>query len=154
MPTAFVTGATGFLGLNLVEQLSERGWIVVAYHRPTSDTACLTHFPVRLAEGDIADFEEAMKARASGRGLHAKSRVGVRRAIASGMAAVRHLDVLVPNLLRDDPLEVEAWKTARHIVRLPQAAEAAEPAADAAAATPPAAAPPIAPATPRKKDAA
>ncbi len=57
MPTAFVTGATGFLGLNLVEQLSERGWIVVAYHRPTSDTARLSRFPVRLAEGDIADFD-------------------------------------------------------------------------------------------------
>ncbi len=57
MPTAFVTGATGFLGLNLVEQLSERGWIVVAYHRPTSDTARVTRFPVRLTEGDIADFD-------------------------------------------------------------------------------------------------
>jgi nucleoside-diphosphate-sugar epimerase len=57
MPTAFVTGATGFLGLNLVEQLSERGWIVVAYHRPTSDVARLSQFPVRLAEGDIADFD-------------------------------------------------------------------------------------------------
>jgi len=57
MPTAFVTGATGFLGLNLVEQLCERGWVVVAYHRPTSDTKRLTRFPVRLAEGDIADFD-------------------------------------------------------------------------------------------------
>jgi nucleoside-diphosphate-sugar epimerase len=57
MPTAFVTGATGFLGLNLVEQLCERGWVVVAYHRPTSDTTRLTQFPVRLTEGDIADFD-------------------------------------------------------------------------------------------------
>lgn len=57
MPTAFVTGATGFLGLNLVEQLSERGWVVHAYHRPTSDTKRLRTFPVRLAEGDIADFD-------------------------------------------------------------------------------------------------
>jgi dihydroflavonol-4-reductase len=57
MPTAFVTGATGFLGLNLVEQLSERGWVVVAYHRPSSDTKRLTQFPVRLAEGEIADAD-------------------------------------------------------------------------------------------------
>jgi nucleoside-diphosphate-sugar epimerase len=57
MPTAFVTGATGFLGLNLVEQLSERGWVVVAYHRPTSDVKRLSQFPVRLTEGDIADFD-------------------------------------------------------------------------------------------------
>ncbi|HEY7610231.1 MAG TPA: NAD-dependent epimerase/dehydratase family protein [Alphaproteobacteria bacterium] len=66
MPTAFVTGATGFLGLNLVEQLSERGWVVVAYHRPTSDTARLTHFPVRLAEGDIADFDAVANAMPQG----------------------------------------------------------------------------------------
>ncbi|MCW5698760.1 MAG: NAD-dependent epimerase/dehydratase family protein, partial [Rhodospirillales bacterium] len=62
MPTAFVTGATGFLGLNLVEQLSERGWIVVAYHRPTSNTRRLSQFPVRLIEGDIADFDAVANA--------------------------------------------------------------------------------------------
>ncbi len=62
MPIAFVTGATGFLGLNLIEQLSERGWFVVAYHRPTSETARLTRFPVRLAEGDIADFDAVANA--------------------------------------------------------------------------------------------
>jgi nucleoside-diphosphate-sugar epimerase len=62
MPTAFVTGATGFLGLNLVEQLAERGWIVVAYHRPTSDTKRLSQFPVRLAEGEIADFDAVANA--------------------------------------------------------------------------------------------
>jgi nucleoside-diphosphate-sugar epimerase len=66
MPTAFVTGATGFLGLNLVEQLSERGWVVVAYHRPTSDTKRLTAFPVRLAEGDIADFDAVAAAMPQG----------------------------------------------------------------------------------------
>src|SRR5918993_254868 len=66
MPTAFVTGATGFLGLNLVEQLSERGWVVVAYHRPTSDTARLTQFPVRLAEGYIADFDAVASAMPQG----------------------------------------------------------------------------------------
>ncbi len=66
MPTAFVTGATGFLGLNLVEQLSERGWVVVAYHRPTSDTARLSQFPVRLAEGYIADFDAVANAMPQG----------------------------------------------------------------------------------------
>lgn len=57
MPIAFVTGATGFLGLNLVEQLTERGWIVVAYHRPTSNIKRLSQFPLRLVEGEIADFD-------------------------------------------------------------------------------------------------
>ena len=37
MPVAFVTGGTGFLGLNLIEQLLAEGWEVVALHRPTSN---------------------------------------------------------------------------------------------------------------------
>ncbi|HEX5077781.1 MAG TPA: SDR family oxidoreductase [Geminicoccaceae bacterium] len=53
--TAFVTGGTGFLGLNLVEQLVAQGWQVTALHRPTSDTRLLRQFPVRLVEGDILD---------------------------------------------------------------------------------------------------
>lgn len=36
MPLAFVTGSTGFVGLNLVSQLIADGWDVVALHRPTS----------------------------------------------------------------------------------------------------------------------
>ena len=55
MPLAFVTGATGFLGLNLVEQLARRGWEIVALHRAGSDTARLARFPARRAVGDIAD---------------------------------------------------------------------------------------------------
>ena len=47
--TAFVTGATGFLGLNLVGQLGEAGWEVVALHRPQSDLKYLQRFPVRRA---------------------------------------------------------------------------------------------------------
>lgn len=61
--TAFVTGATGFLGLNLVEQLVAGGWQVVALHRPTSDLTYLKRFPVRLVEGaveDAASLDRAM----------------------------------------------------------------------------------------------
>ena len=53
--TAFVTGATGFLGLNLVEQLVSADWDVVALHRPTSDLTVLGRFPVRRAQGDLLD---------------------------------------------------------------------------------------------------
>jgi nucleoside-diphosphate-sugar epimerase len=62
-PTAFVTGATGFLGLNLVEQLVRAGWRVVALHRPHSDLSYLQRFPVALAAGaveDRASLERAM----------------------------------------------------------------------------------------------
>ncbi len=65
MPLAFVTGATGFLGLNLVERLAARGWEIVALHRARSDTSRLNRFAVKLATGDIADraaLEAAMPA--------------------------------------------------------------------------------------------
>lgn len=53
--TAFVTGATGFLGLNLVEQLTAAGWLVIGLHRSTSDLAPLRAFPVETVEGDLLD---------------------------------------------------------------------------------------------------
>lgn len=53
--TAFVTGGTGFLGLNLVEQLCRQGWRVTALHRASSDLSVIGRFPVELAEGDILD---------------------------------------------------------------------------------------------------
>ncbi len=55
MKTAFVTGATGFLGLNLVGQLIEAGWQVTALHRSTSDLTYLKRFPVTLAAGTVED---------------------------------------------------------------------------------------------------
>ncbi len=55
MPLAFVTGATGFLGLNLVEQLAARGWEIVALHRAGSNVERLARFRVRRALGDVAD---------------------------------------------------------------------------------------------------
>lgn len=60
--TAFVTGATGFLGLNLVEQLTAAGWQVCALHRPTSDLGYLKRFPTRLAEGVIEDADSLERA--------------------------------------------------------------------------------------------
>ena len=35
--TAYVTGSNGFLGLNLVEELLEQGWRVIALHRPAAE---------------------------------------------------------------------------------------------------------------------
>ena len=54
---AFVTGATGFLGLNLVSLLVERGWDVCALHRPTSDLKYLDKFPVEKVIGSIENYE-------------------------------------------------------------------------------------------------
>jgi len=66
LKSAFITGATGFFGLNLVEQLTRLGWDVVALHRARSDLTYLRRFPVRLAEGEVEDLgslEQAMPER-------------------------------------------------------------------------------------------
>jgi nucleoside-diphosphate-sugar epimerase len=53
--TAFVTGATGFVGLNLVRMLMSQGWDVAAFHRPSSDLRYLARFAPRLTVGSITD---------------------------------------------------------------------------------------------------
>ena len=55
LETAFVTGATGFLGLNLVSQLTALGWKVLALHRALSNLQYLKRFPVQMVEGSIED---------------------------------------------------------------------------------------------------
>ena len=50
---AFVTGATGFVGANLVRRLVERGVHVRALHRPGSDRSSLQGFDVEWIEGDV-----------------------------------------------------------------------------------------------------
>ncbi|MFQ6019114.1 MAG: NAD-dependent epimerase/dehydratase family protein [Kiloniellaceae bacterium] len=70
---AFVTGGTGFLGLNLIEQLVAREWRVTALHRPASDLRSIQRFPVDLVKGDILDPQS------------------LKRAIPQGADAVFHL---------------------------------------------------------------
>ena len=53
--TAFVTGGTGFVGLNLVKELMIRGWDVTALHRPSSDLKLLKRFRPKLAVGELGD---------------------------------------------------------------------------------------------------
>ena len=62
MKSAFVTGATGFLGINLVQQLLDNGWQVTALHRKTSNLTYLKRFDVKLAEGAITDKDSLLKA--------------------------------------------------------------------------------------------
>ena len=64
--TAFVTGGTGFLGLNLVEQLTARGWRVTALHRRSSDLALISRFPVDLVAGDLLDPDSLGRAMPEG----------------------------------------------------------------------------------------
>lgn len=54
---AFLTGATGFLGRNLVELLQAKGWELHAYVRESSDTSGLKN--INFIRGDL--FHEADK---------------------------------------------------------------------------------------------
>ena len=71
--SAFVTGGTGFLGLNLVEQLVAQGWQVTALYRRSSDLALISRLPDDLVECDILESDS------------------LRRAIPEGVFAVFHL---------------------------------------------------------------
>jgi nucleoside-diphosphate-sugar epimerase len=53
--SALVTGATGFVGGNLVEALLRKRYSITCLVRRTSDTRALQNLPVRLLEGDISD---------------------------------------------------------------------------------------------------
>jgi dihydroflavonol-4-reductase len=55
--TAFVTGSTGFLGLNLIGELSNRGWDITALHVPSADLHYLSQYDVKKVCGDILDYD-------------------------------------------------------------------------------------------------
>ena len=51
--TAFLTGATGFVGINIARQLVDNAWNVIALRRDTSDHTYLDRLPVTQVVGDI-----------------------------------------------------------------------------------------------------
>ncbi|WP_231759092.1 NAD-dependent epimerase/dehydratase family protein [Microbulbifer elongatus] len=51
---AFVTGGTGFLGANLIEQLVDAGWEVTAMHRPGSDIRRLQAVGAKPVQASLA----------------------------------------------------------------------------------------------------
>jgi dihydroflavonol-4-reductase len=52
---ALVTGATGFIGANLVEALAQRGWQVRALHRASSSLKALAGLAYESAIGDVTE---------------------------------------------------------------------------------------------------
>lgn len=53
--SAFVTGGTGFVGINLIKLLCDGGWQVHALHRASSDLSDLEDLAVNWVLGDLND---------------------------------------------------------------------------------------------------
>jgi nucleoside-diphosphate-sugar epimerase len=66
MPTAFVTGGTGFLGSNLVGLLKEQGWRVIAMHRRTTNPDRLTALGAEPRIAELDDVESLKRAMPDG----------------------------------------------------------------------------------------
>ncbi|MEN0110196.1 MAG: NAD-dependent epimerase/dehydratase family protein, partial [Planctomycetota bacterium] len=62
MARTLVTGATGFIGVRLVERLVARGDRVACLVRPTSDTGGLEPLGVERAVGSLGDAESLVRA--------------------------------------------------------------------------------------------
>lgn len=63
MKTAFITGSTGFLGINLTIELVKTGeYQVICFHRKNSQLEELKKLPVILKEGSLLDLESIRNA--------------------------------------------------------------------------------------------
>jgi nucleoside-diphosphate-sugar epimerase len=60
--SAFVTGATGFVGMNLARELAGNGWHVTALVRGTSSLEDIEDLGIELRYGDIIDAGSVMDA--------------------------------------------------------------------------------------------
>ena len=63
---AFVTGGTGFIGVNVILELLKQHWDVVALHRASSDLTYLKDLDIQLVEGSIRDGASVMAAMPDG----------------------------------------------------------------------------------------
>jgi len=59
---AFVTGADGFVGINLVEELLRQGWRVTALLRRNAGLPEFAGLPVERVIGDVTDFRSLRRA--------------------------------------------------------------------------------------------
>jgi hypothetical protein len=90
--------------------------------------------------GCISRFEQAMHDHQSGKGTQVAARASINAALTAGFTAVRHLDAIVTNSLRADPVNAAVWERIRHVEQAPhtRGASAKTPATTAATTASPA----------------
>jgi nucleoside-diphosphate-sugar epimerase len=99
--TAYVTGGTGCVGRNVINELLREGWNVIAAHRQSSQVSRLAGIDVELGEVDLHDLDS------------------VRQSVPEGIDAIFHVAANTSHW----PLEEEAqWKdnvlATRHLVEV------------------------------------
>jgi dihydroflavonol-4-reductase len=62
MKSAFITGSTGFVGLNLIAELCTQEWEIHALHLPGEDLRYLSRFRVQPVAGNILDYHSLEQA--------------------------------------------------------------------------------------------
>lgn len=62
MKSAFITGSTGFVGLNLITELCTQEWEIHALHLPDEDLRYLSRFKVQPVSGNILDYHSLRQA--------------------------------------------------------------------------------------------
>jgi hypothetical protein len=66
-------------------------------------------------EAAIGRFEQATHEREAGKDERIAAKARIEAAVTSGLAAVRALDAMVGNRLRDDPVTMAVWKRDRRV---------------------------------------
>jgi hypothetical protein len=64
---------------------------------------------------DIREFEDATREQEAGKDTHVLARAAIEAAMELGLDAVRRLDAVVPNRLRNDDAALATWERARRV---------------------------------------
>ena len=73
------------------------------------------HVNAGLKAKSAGDLETAIRAPLNSRFGRRRAQAGIETGFADGMNVIRHLDVIVANVMRDDRISLAAWRGARHI---------------------------------------